>query len=378
MFQRSIMPSSTISLPPPPPSSAGWKITATVPSKLRVSARYFRGPQQHGGVPVMAAGMHRSGGLGGVVDPRFLVDRQRVHVGAQADGAARGVRLPLDDAHDAGAPDAGDDLVTAEFAQLLGHERAGAVGVEQDLGVFVDVAAPLGDLGQQLGETVLDGHWSLSLSVSPAFRRRSTISAKKAHAVGHRLVVEDVFRVVAHGAVPVAEEDIGAGAFLQHVAEILRRHDRVDIVGDCIGHGAGGLDGMGRTLAVVDRHRVAGMPDHFRLRTIGCRRVGGDLADAGLHDRAVFGVEGAHGALHPGHIGDDVRGVRVGLERAHGQHHAAQRIDVARHDGMERDHDMGGHERGIHRLCAARRHGRPCPARRSRTRPNWPEAVRAA
>ncbi len=40
----SIMPSSTISLPPPPPSSAGWNITTTVPSKLRVSARYFAAP----------------------------------------------------------------------------------------------------------------------------------------------------------------------------------------------------------------------------------------------------------------------------------------------------------------------------------------------
>ena len=44
MPKRSIMPSLTISLPPPPPSSAGWKMTATEPAKLRVSARYLAAP----------------------------------------------------------------------------------------------------------------------------------------------------------------------------------------------------------------------------------------------------------------------------------------------------------------------------------------------
>ena len=44
MPQRSITPSCTISRPPPPPSSAGWKITTAVPSKLRVSARYWAAP----------------------------------------------------------------------------------------------------------------------------------------------------------------------------------------------------------------------------------------------------------------------------------------------------------------------------------------------
>ncbi|MCY1504385.1 hypothetical protein D9M68_385530 [compost metagenome] len=45
MAKRSIMPSLTISLPPPPPSSAGWKMTATLPAKLRVSARYLAAPR---------------------------------------------------------------------------------------------------------------------------------------------------------------------------------------------------------------------------------------------------------------------------------------------------------------------------------------------
>ncbi len=55
------------------------------------------------------------------------------------------------------------------------------MGVEQDFGVFMQIAAPLGDLGQQFGKAVLDGH-----GVSPVGGkgqadgiRRSTNSAKK-------------------------------------------------------------------------------------------------------------------------------------------------------------------------------------------------------
>ncbi len=46
--------------------------------------------------------------------------------------------------------------------QLLGDQRAGAVRLEQDLGVLVDVPAPGGDLVLQFGEAVLDGHVGLS------------------------------------------------------------------------------------------------------------------------------------------------------------------------------------------------------------------------
>ena len=48
----------------------------------------LRGAQQHGGVAVMAAGVHLAGRLGGVGQAGRLVDRQRVHVGAQADHLA--------------------------------------------------------------------------------------------------------------------------------------------------------------------------------------------------------------------------------------------------------------------------------------------------
>jgi len=44
MFQRVIRPASIIARAPPPPSSAGWKASTILPSKLRVSARYLAAP----------------------------------------------------------------------------------------------------------------------------------------------------------------------------------------------------------------------------------------------------------------------------------------------------------------------------------------------
>ena len=51
-----------------------------------------------------------------------------------------------------------DDLVDAEGAQQLGDALGGAVDVVAQLGVFVEVAAPGGDLGVKVGNTVDDRH----------------------------------------------------------------------------------------------------------------------------------------------------------------------------------------------------------------------------
>ena len=71
-------------------SSAGWKMTTASPEKSRVAARCLRGAEQHGGVPVMAAGMHLAGHGRGVGQAGRLGDRQGVHVGPQADSARAG------------------------------------------------------------------------------------------------------------------------------------------------------------------------------------------------------------------------------------------------------------------------------------------------
>ena len=121
-----------------------------------------RGAEQHGGVPVMAAGMHlsrhgRGPGLAG-----GLADRQRVHVGTQADGPARAAVAAIDDGHDARAADAGHHLVDAETAQQLGDAPGSALHVILKLGVPMKILPPVGDLRGEIGDAVDDGHGKTS------------------------------------------------------------------------------------------------------------------------------------------------------------------------------------------------------------------------
>ena len=62
----------------------------------------------------------------------YLGYRQRVHVGAQPDGATVALAA-ADDADHAGARDAGDDLVAAEFLELLRDEVRRLEDVEIEL-----------------------------------------------------------------------------------------------------------------------------------------------------------------------------------------------------------------------------------------------------
>ena len=135
------MPSFSMASAPAPPSSAGWKMTATEPLKLRVSARYCSSTQKHGGMPVMAAGM---GLARDFRSPRLaagLEDRQRVHVGTETDCRAVAVP-PLDDADHAGLADAGLDHVAAEGCQFFGHELRCFVDIVKQLRVFMQMAPP--------------------------------------------------------------------------------------------------------------------------------------------------------------------------------------------------------------------------------------------
>ena len=86
------------------------------------------------------------------------VDRQRVHVGAQADRAAARALAALDDADDAAAADAGANVVAAEFAQPLGDEGRGLIEVVEKLGMGVEMAAPALGVGDKLGDGGAYGH----------------------------------------------------------------------------------------------------------------------------------------------------------------------------------------------------------------------------
>ena len=120
------------------------------------------GAEQHGGVAVVAAGMHtarifRSVGQAGVFE-----DRQRVHVGAQGDGLSRPVLPALDDPDNPGATDAGDDLVAAEIPQFGGDRLGGAEYVLEQFGMLMQVSAPDLNVAGEVGDAVVDWHKTLA------------------------------------------------------------------------------------------------------------------------------------------------------------------------------------------------------------------------
>jgi len=113
------------------------------------------GAEQHRGMRVVAAGVHHAGGLRGPGQVGLLVDRQRVHVGPEADGATGTVALQHAD--DAGLADAGGDL-EPEAGQFGGDDGRGAHLLEAKLGVFVQVAADRREVGGEILDAGGDGH----------------------------------------------------------------------------------------------------------------------------------------------------------------------------------------------------------------------------
>ena len=138
-----------------------------------------RRSQQHRGVAVMAASMHQALGLGGVGQIGRFLDRQRVHIRPQPDDpdvAAAGGAAALDHTDDAGAADAGDHLVAAEFAQPVRHQCRSAVNVVEQFRMFMDIPAPGLDVGLKLGDAVDDGHGGQAFRVerfSPCSMQRA-------------------------------------------------------------------------------------------------------------------------------------------------------------------------------------------------------------
>ena len=77
--------------------------------------------QEHGGVAVMAAGVHLAFVLAGVGEGVEFLHGQRVHVGAQTDAAPAGAAVaPGNDAHDASGSHAAMDR-DAPALELAGH-----------------------------------------------------------------------------------------------------------------------------------------------------------------------------------------------------------------------------------------------------------------
>ena len=121
-------------------------------------AQVLGGAEQHGCVAVVAAGVHLARSLGGIRNAGCLQDRQRIHVGAQAHHPARRGLAALDNADHAGLADAGHDLVAPECRQLVGNDAGRAVHVEAELGMLVQILAPLRNFVLHSRDTVDDWH----------------------------------------------------------------------------------------------------------------------------------------------------------------------------------------------------------------------------
>ena len=140
------------------------RIAGEIPGLGEIARR----AQQHRGVPVMATGVHLARRLRRVRQIGRLLDRQRIHVGAQPDHlcfAVAGGLAALDDADDAGTAEPGGDLVAAEFPQPVRDECCSAMHVIQQFGMLMDIAAPGLDIGLQIGDAVDDGHGRSRLRV---------------------------------------------------------------------------------------------------------------------------------------------------------------------------------------------------------------------
>ena len=119
--------------------------------------------QQHGGVAVVAAGVHQPRLAAAIRQVGLLLHRQAVHVGAQADRLA--ARAALQHADHAGLADAPVHL-DAPLGELGRDDLRRAVLLQPDLRVGMQVAADGGQLIVKAADR-LDGRHGLSHRLSP-------------------------------------------------------------------------------------------------------------------------------------------------------------------------------------------------------------------
>ena len=105
--------------------------------------------EQHGGMAVLAGGMHLARHLRGIVQPDLLLDEERVHVGTQGVDPPTGVPA-LQDADDADAAQAAADL-DPQCGQPGGDQVRGAALFKGGFGMAVDVLAQRGQTVDEIG-----------------------------------------------------------------------------------------------------------------------------------------------------------------------------------------------------------------------------------
>ena len=103
---------------------------------------------------VVAAGVHHARTGGRISDVVLLFDRQRVHVGAERDRALAASRAQSAD--HAGAGDAAMHL-DPELLELRGDEIRGAMLLESQLRMGVQIMPPRDHVLVQVGDAVVHG-----------------------------------------------------------------------------------------------------------------------------------------------------------------------------------------------------------------------------
>lgn len=154
------------------PCAAGHQILAGLKDQLdgagepvtEVAQRPGRA-QQHGGMQVVAAGVHLALVLAGEGHAALLVDGQGVDVGAERHALA-GAFLAVDQRHHGGGQGL-LDLVHAHLLQLRADEGRGAYLLHARLGVGMDVAAD----GHQLVKNTICKRPDLRHFSKPLFRK---------------------------------------------------------------------------------------------------------------------------------------------------------------------------------------------------------------
>ena len=117
-----------------------------------------RSAEQHGGMAVMAAGMHHVRRLRTILELVGLRHRQCVHIGADADRPGRVAVAQRPHQPGAGNPARDRDTPGGES---FGDEVAGPVLIECQFGVRMDVTAPRRHVRGEVGNTIMDGHGKL-------------------------------------------------------------------------------------------------------------------------------------------------------------------------------------------------------------------------
>lgn len=184
----------------------------------------------------------------------------------------------------------------------------------------------------------------------------------KAHPVGHAerndRVVEVVMRIVqgtAAGTGTIAQPDVTTGFLLQHEGEIFGAHRRKLVSADMFRAEDERTNiATQRTLRnAVDCRRIALFERDLRAHPEHAVDSRANPPQRGFDERLNLRLEGANRAAHHGIVGDDVECLAA-MDLGDADHRRLARVDVARHNGLQGEHQMAGRNQCVDPLLRHR------------------------